>query len=291
MKNLKIFLVLFFFSVSSLFSQEIKKETTSEVPKDTLAILPENKKKLNILLDLSSRYIWRGQSWGGNYTVVQPSVSYDFTNKISAGIWATSNFKKNYFYPDGVTQTKGYQEIDINISYKINKFLTFQLWDYYWPSVQKIDGISNNFFDYGKNGLKTVDANLLFDFSEYKLPIFATLSTFVAGNDFRYDNNGENPKRNFTTYLEVGYTLEDIYKKIQLKPVIGAVFNNQAQYYTAGDYNKVSVVNLSVKATRFFDLYKKISMPISLNFVHNGATKNTDTFGRNFLVAGISLEY
>ncbi len=291
MKNLKIFLVLFFFSVSSIFSQEIKKETTSEITKDTLAILPEKKKKLEIILDLASRYIWRGQSWGGNYAVFQPTVNYDLTDKITAGIWATTNFKKDYFYPDGITLTKGYQEIDINISYKINKFLTFQLWDYYWPTVQKINGINNNFFDYGKNGVKTVDANLLFDFSELKFPLTLSLSTFVAGNDFRYDSNGENPKQNFTTYLEAGYTFEDIYKKIDLKTIIGAVFNNQAQYYSAGDYNKVSVVNMSVKASRSFELSKQISMPISLNFVHNAATKNTETFGKNFLVVGISFDY
>lgn len=291
MKNLKIFLVLYFFSVSSLFSQEIKKETTSEITKDTLAILPEKKKKLEIILDLASRYIWRGQSWGGNYAVFQPTVNYDLTDKITAGIWATTNFKKDYFYPDGITQTKGYQEIDINISYKINKFLTFQLWDYYWPTVQKINGINNNFFDYGKNGVKTVDANLLFDFSELKFPLTLSLSTFVAGNDFRYDSNGENPKQNFTTYLEAGYTFEDICKKIDLKTIIGAVFNNQAQYYSAGDYNKVSVVNMSVKASRSFELSKQISMPISLNFVHNAATKNIETFGKNFLVVGISFDY
>ena len=286
MKNLNLFLVLFFFPASSLFSQEIKQET-----KDSVTIIPEKTKKLEIIIDFASRYIWRGQSWGGNYAVVQPTINYNFNNKIVVGIWATSNFNKDYFYQDGITQTKGYQEFDVNISYKINKIFTVQLWDYYWPSVQKIDGISNVFFDYGRNGSKTVDANLLFDFSELKFPMFVMLSTFIAGNDFRYDSNGENPKRNFTTYLEVGYTFEDIYKKIELKPVLGAVFNNQAQYYSAGDYDKVSVVNMSVKATRSFNLCKQISMPVSLNFVYNGATKNTETFGKNFLVAGISLKY
>ncbi len=291
MKNLKIFLVLYFFSVSSLFSQEIKKETTSEITKDTLAILPEKKKKLEIILDFASRYIWRGQSWGGNYAVFQPTVNYDLTDKITAGIWATTNFKKDFYYPDGITQTKGYQEVDVNVSYKINKFFTVQLWDYYWPTVQKIDGISNNFFDYGKSGVKTVDANLLFDFSELKFPMSITLSTFIAGNDFRYDSNGENPKRNFTTYLELAYAFENIYKKIELKPVIGAVFNNQAQYYSTGDFNRASFVNISAKASRSFNLSKQISMPISLNFVYNGASKKTEIYGKNFLVAGISLKY
>jgi hypothetical protein len=42
---------------------------------------------------------------------------------------------------------------------------------------------------------------LVFDFSEYDFPLNATLSTLVAGNDFRYDQNGENPKQNLTTYF------------------------------------------------------------------------------------------
>lgn len=291
MKKLKLFLALLFLSVSSLFSQETKKETTTKTPEDTLVVVPEKNKKLEIILDLASRYIWRGQPWGGSYAVLQPSINYDFTNKISAGIWATTNFKKDFYYPDGITQTKGYQEVDVNVSYKINKFFTVQLWDYYWPTVQKIDGISNNFFDYGKSGVKTVDANLLFDFSELKFPMSITLSTFIAGNDFRYDSNGENPKRNFTTYLELAYAFENIYKKIELKPVIGAVFNNQAQYYSTGDFNRASFVNISAKASRSFELSKQISMPISLNFVYNGASKKTEIYGKNFLVAGISLKY
>lgn len=77
----------------------------------------------------------------------------------------------------------------------MNDFLQIQLWDYYWPSVNRVDGVNNGFFNYGKDGVKTVDAILYFDFSDgYKLPFPATISTLVAGNDFRYDKNGENPK-------------------------------------------------------------------------------------------------
>ena len=273
---------IFAFTCNTVFSQQIVSA------KDTLTA--EKKPKLEFNLDLLSRYIWRGQSWGGDYFVVQPTINYTITNKFTVGFWATSNFKKKYFYGNGVA-SKGYQEIDFSASYAINSFLTVQLWDYYWPSVEKVEGIDNGFFNYGKDGVKTVDLNLLFDFSDYGFPVNATLSTLIAGNDYRYNSNDENPKQNYTTYFEVGYSWEDVFQKIELDPVVGAVFNNQAKYYTSGDYNKISFVNLGVKATREFQLSERIMMPLSLNYIHNAATKNTEYFGKNFLVAGITFNY
>jgi hypothetical protein len=256
---------------------------------DTIVLI--KKKKLELNLDMASRYIWRGQSWGGDYFVVQPTLNYDITDKLTVGFWATTNFKKEYFYPDGETVTKGYQEIDFNVSYQINSFLTLQIWDYYWPSVAKVDGIDNRFFNYSFDGVKTVDATLLFDFSDYHFPLNAMLSTLIAGNDYRYDEEGEHPKQNYTTYFELGYTWEEVFRKITLAPVVGLVFNNQAQYYVAGDYDRPTFVNLGIKATRIFDLGKRVTMSLSLNYIHNAAKENTEVFGRNFLVAGITFKY
>lgn len=287
------FKLLFFLLVcsTSIFSQENKVENDS--------ISTEKEKKLELNLDIVSRYIWRGQSWGGNYIAVQPTIEYVVTPKLSLGFWATTNFKKDYFYPDGVTAAKGYQEIDFYAMYQINNFLQFQIWDYYWPSVSKAEGVNNGFFNYGKDGVKTVDAILYFDFSEgYKYPFNITVSTFVAGNDYRYNSNGENAKQNFTTYLEFGYTFTlfekstiKALKGIELDPVIGAVLNNKAEYYSYADYDEVSFINMGITATKEIDLGKGITMPLSLNYVHNAAKNNTETFGKNYLVAGISFNY
>ncbi|RVT80075.1 hypothetical protein EOD40_02895 [Flavobacterium sufflavum] len=269
------------------FSQE------KEQLKDTV-----EEKKLSLKIDLVSRYLWRGQCWGGNYAAIQPTIEYAVLPKLTLGVWATTNFKNQYFYPDGETLYKGYQEIDFYATYQINDFLQFQLWDYYWPSVSKVEGVSNTFFEYGPTSSQTVDAMLCFDFSEgYKYPFNATISTFIAGNDYRYDNNGI-PKHNYTTYLELGYTFNlfensshKAIQNIELAPSAGVVLNNKAQYYNFADYDKPSFVNLAVKATKEFDLGSGISMPLSLNYIHNAATKNTDFFGKDFLVAGISFGY
>lgn len=290
MKSKLLFIIIFFIS-TSIFSQENQSKI------DTLSV--EKEKKITLKVDLVSRYLWRGQCWGGNYIAVQPTVEYAVTPKLTIGFWATTNFKDDYFYPDGVTSYKGYQEIDFYVTYQLNNFLQIQVWDYYWPSVCKVEGVNNGFFNYRKDGVKTVDVMTHFDFSDgYKYPFNATISTLVAGNDYSLDNNGKNVKQNFTTYIELGYTFTlfekssiKAFHRIKLDPVIGAVLNNKARYYSYGDYDKVSFINMGIKATKEIDLGKGITMPLSLNYIHNGATQNTETFGKNFLVAGISFSY
>ncbi len=273
------------------FSQE------KEIANDTTA--QEAERRLALNLDIVSRYVWRGQCWGGDYVAVQPTIEYRATPKFTLGFWATTNFKKDYFYPDGVSAYKGYQEIDFYVTYQINDFLQFQLWDYYWPSVRRVEGVDNSFFNYGHDGVKTVDAMLYFDFSEgYQYPFNATISTLIAGNDFRYDENGENPRQNFTTYLELGYTFtlfengtSKIFQDTEIAPVVGVVLNNKAEYYSYADYDKPSFVNLGVSAVREIELGQGITMPISLSYTHNGASRNTEFFGKNFWVAMVSFSY
>lgn len=285
----KVLLTVAYLFLVPTFSQQ--KETDSSTVKQD--------KRLYLNLDIASRYLWRGQCWGGDYIAVQPTVEFSITPKLTLGFWATTNFKRDYFYPDGVSAYKGYQEIDFYLYYQLSDFLQFQLWDYYWPSVRKVEGVNNNYFNYGPDGSKTVDAMLYFDFSEgYRYPFNATISTLVVGNDFRYDTNGENPKRNFTTYLELGYTFnffENSSRKslqdIEVLPVIGAVLNNEAAYYTYADYDRVSWVNLGVSTTKTVSLGGDVRMPITLSYTHNGAVKNTEIFGKNFVVATLSLSY
>lgn len=266
------------FSVFGFSQEELKKENDSV-----------SKNKLAVVIDFANRYIWRGQSWGGNYAVVQPTIEYKISKKITVGTWATHNFQNKYFYPDQERFYKGYQEIDFYVNYEINNCLSLKVWDYYWPSVEKVEGVDNGFFNYKKNGSKTVDFNANFDFEKVWKPVTFTISTLLAGNDYRYDTNG-NTKQNFTTYIEAGYTFE-AFKKIEMNSVLGMVINNQAGYYTAGNYEKPSLINFSLKATKEIISYKKYVVPVFVNYVHNASSKNTATFGKNFLLFGMSLKY
>ncbi|HLA56183.1 MAG TPA: hypothetical protein VK623_08785 [Flavobacterium sp.] len=288
MKKL-LFLVLLFSAFASL-AQE------TNIPVDSTKI----EKKWDVTVDFASRYIWRGQAWGGNYIVAQPSFNYTYGNWVF-GVWGTANFQKD-LYADG-TPNKGYYEIDLSVAYGFNDFLSFQVADYYWPTLEKMEGVDSGYFNYGSDGVKTVDAMLAFDFSDpesgYKYPFKAFISTFLAGNDYRYDGNGENPKQNFTTYLEAGYVFKNVlgkmskktFEDIDINPSVGAVLNNQAEYYTSGDYHGVSFVNLSIKASREFEFANGVTMPISLNYIHNAAKSNTEIAGNNFFTLGVSFYY
>jgi hypothetical protein len=242
-------------------------------------------------LDLASRYIWRGQSWGGDYPVLQLYGNYNVSEKFSLGFWTTSNFKKEYYDKNGAS--KGYQELDFVLNYSPSDYLTVSLQDYYWPSTDRQEGVSNDFFNFGNDGSQSVDLQFLFDFSERELPLWATLSTLIAGNDFRYkDENDEKGKQNFTTYIEFGYTYEAPLKT-ELAPVIGFVINNKAKYYTYADYDRPSFVNLGCKLSRDFELGKHLTMPVWLNYTYNAASHsaNLEPFGKQFLVVGTTLTY
>jgi hypothetical protein len=261
-----------------VFAQENSSDTT------------QVEKKWGINLDIASRYIWRGQSWGGNYPVVQLYGDYNLSDKFSVGIWTTTNFKKEYYDTDG--NSKGYQEIDFIFNYAPTNFLTVSLQDYYWPSTDKQEGVSNDFFNFGNDGSQSVDLMFMFDFSERGVPIWFTSSTLVAGNDFKKDENGVAGKQNFTTYMEVGYNYEAPLG-INLAPVVGVVLNNKAQYYSYGDYDKPSFVNLGCKVSKDIKLGKSVTMPIWLNYTYNAASnkENLEPFGDQFLVAGVTFSY
>lgn len=84
--------------------------------------------------------------------------------------------------------------------------------------------------------------------------------------------------------------MEEFYKKVTYGFTAGAVFNNQAEYYYT-DYDKASLTNLNIKATREFAISEKIAIPVSLIYIHNAGNNSTERFGRNFSEAGISFSY
>ena len=282
--------IVFSSLIALKFSLIFGQVSENEISKDSSTI-ESVKGKWDMNLDIASRYIWRGQSWGGDYPVLQLYGNYNVSEKFSLGFWTTSNFKKEYYDKNGAS--KGYQELDFVLNYSPTDYLTVSLQDYYWPSTDRQEGVSNDFFNFGNDGSQSVDLQFLFDFSKREIPLWATLSTLIAGNDFRYkDENDEKGKQNFTTYIEFGYTYEAPLKT-ELVPVIGFVINNKAKYYTYADYDQPSFVNLGCKLSRDFELGKHLTMPVWLNYTYNAASHsaNLEPFGKQFLVVGTTLTY
>jgi hypothetical protein len=279
----KSFLIFAFALTCSLtFAQEAVKNTTAADDESV-------KGTWDVNLDLASRYIWRGQSWGGNYPVAQLYGAYNLSNKWSLGLWTTHNFKKEYYDENGTT--KGYQEIDFIVNYAVNDFLIISLQDYYWPSTDRQEGVSNNFFNYGNDSSQTIDLMFMFNFTERGLPLWFTSSTFIAGNDFKYkDEFDEKGKQNYTTYMELGYDINAPFG-VSLAPFFGLVLNNKAEYYSYADYDKPSFVNLGCKVSKEFKLSESVVMPVWLNYTYNAADamENLQPLGQQFLVAGVTF--
>ena len=82
-----------------------------------------------------------------------------------------------------------------------------------------------------------------------------------------------------------------VLRNIELSQIVGAVINNKAAYYNYADYDQISFCIIGIKIDKEIDLGNGIAMPFSLDYIHNAATKNTELFGKNFLVATISLKY
>lgn len=273
-KYLTIFLCIAF--------QILNAQENSGTELDTVSY--ETESKFYIGLDITSRYIWRGLVLGGNHIAVQPTIEYSLTDNLTLGFWGTTNFQNKNYNSDGTT--KGYTEINFYVMYQLNEFLHIELNDYYWPDLDKNESINNSFSYYGKDGSKSVELLIVSDFSEIWLPFNATIGTLVGGNDYNYDN----AKRNFTTYAELGYTFKNILNYFDLSPTIGAVLNNKAKYYYNADFDKVSFNNLNIKLMKELHFNNNFVLPISFQYIHNAATKNTELNGKNFLVVNVLLE-
>ena len=75
-----VFSLIIVLNCISVFSQVEEKN----IPKEVIA-LDSIKGTWDINVDLASRYIWRGQSWGGDYPVLQLYGNYNVSEKFSLG--------------------------------------------------------------------------------------------------------------------------------------------------------------------------------------------------------------
>lgn len=276
-------------SIADKTNTKSKVSLTEAISKNKDSIKAEQ--KIFFGADFTNRYIWRGQSYGGHFFAIQPFIDYYISDKLMIEVWATTNFKEDV-YLHNQYGLKGYKELELYVDYTINNYLTLSLHDYYSPIKGHEEEVyNNNYFYYGESSAKLIDLNINFDFAEKGVPVSGILSTFVAGNDYRYDVNVENPKQNFTTYLELTYTFADFFENFELMPTAGVVFNNAAEAYVNADYDKPSLINLRLDAIKTFKLSNNFNIPVTLSYIHNAATKNVDFSGRNFFQASLTLEY
>lgn len=277
----KVVLILAIALTSCLtFAQEIV-----TVP-DSLKV--EKESKLTAAVDVVYPYLWRGIKYYGDKIAFQPYVNYAVTDKLSLGIWGTTNFSEN---------EKAYQEFDWNISYQITPVVKVMLSDYYFPATKNnFDWERSSYFDYSEGSAQSLDLSLLLDFSDKGVPIDFQWNTFIGGNDYKYDVNG-NRSRAFSSYAEIGYTYSIEKIGIDFRPFIGAVVINGGYYgVDANGEAGFTLSNIGINIAKEIKICKNYSIPVFVRYTNNDyGVQEFDSNGnlsktvRNFFSAGMTF--
>jgi hypothetical protein len=248
MKSLLFFCLLFFAATLGLKAQN----TTTE---DTII------SGLIAKADLVSRYVWRGQQFGG--TCFQPVLEFD-----------KSNFFVGSFGSASITGTQEMQEADLYAGYVLKNMISFSVSDYFFP----LDYKKNKYFDYRKDSTKHIFEGAVSFLGTEKIPISLKVATFFYGNDFK----NKDGSIAYSTYAELQYS-----KKIHdadLMFFTGAALNkpdDKDGYY--GNEKSFAVVNAGVKIQHKIQISKKFTLPIYSILTVNPSAQNI------WLVFGITL--
>lgn len=220
--------------------------------------------KVDISVDLMSRYIWRGLNLGGSSPSIQPNIEYNNGN-FTVGAWGA------YSMSQAITS----QEADLYISYTIADKVNFTLTDYFFPKEDTII----HYFNYAKyktHHLFELSAKFL---GTEKLPISLMIATNVHGEDAQKSNGGNQ----FSTYIELGYNFK--INETGCSAFVGFTPNNpdetkgETGFYGPG----AGVINLGITATKEIKISDSFSLPVNASLITNPQAENI------FIVFGISL--
>lgn len=280
-KNLLLFILFLTTSVS--FGQDTLPTPEKEVPTS----------KFTAAVDVVYPYLWRGLKYNADKVAFQPYVNYDITDKLSFGLWATTNFSD---------AADAYNEYDWSISYQISPVVQVMVSDYYWPSTKKAyaeDSANSraNYFDYSEGSAQTLDFSVLLDFSEKGVPLDFEFSTLFGGNDYNYDENGEPNGRAYSTYAEAGYTHTFESVGIDVRPFAGAAVINGGYYGTDANGNAgFTFTNVGVNVAKEIKVSKNYTIPVFVRYTYNDyGIQKFDSNNvlveteRNFFSAGLTF--
>lgn len=201
----------------------------------------EKKSPFSGSVELTTKYLWRGQEYGEAPTFF-PTLNF------SAGgfsIYATGAY----------TFDKSWREADLGISYTVSDF-TIGVVDYYYPTVV---GANDEFFNYKNKETGHMLEGCL-SYAPSSLPISVMVSTFFYGADKK-----ENGDQAWSTYAELGYHHSFI-ECDELSVALGASLNKS--FYNNFETG-FSIVNIAVKYRRELYAAKYFTIPASVQYVIN----------------------
>lgn len=219
----------------------------------------ETEKKLPFSgsVELTTKYLWRGQEYGEAPTFF-PTLNFS-TGGLS--IYATGAY----------TFDNSWREADLGISYTGGDF-TIGIVDYFYPSVV---GANDRYFNYKKKETGHLIEGCL-TYAPSSLPISVLASTFFYGADKK-----ENGNQAWSTYVELDYHY-DFSETDILSVAVGASMNKSL-------YNNFetgfSVVNVAVKYEKELYAAKKFTIPASVQYVVNPQKE------KNFISFSLGLNF
>ena len=192
-------------------------------------------------VELTTKYLWRGQEYGEAPTFF-PTLSYS-TGGLC--VYATGAY----------TFDNSWREADLGVSYTVGDF-TLGVVDYYYPT--KV-GENDSYFNFKSKETGHVMEGCL-TYAPSSLPLSAMISTFFYGADKNADGD-----QAWSTYAELVYHY-DFSETSILSVALGASLNKSL-------YNNFetgfSIVNVAVKYQMELYAAKRFSLPASVQYVVN----------------------
>lgn len=224
----------------------------------------QDESPFSISCDLNSRYVWRGIDFGASPSI-QPGVEFSKGN-LTIGAWGAYS----------TNQLAG-QELDLYIGYTFADMFSVTVTDYFFPN----EFVANdNYFDYGDTTTGHVfEVSASFDGTE-KLPLTVLIAANIYGADAkRLDANGNVDGNQFSTYLELGYSFNnlDVFAGFNLTTSDASI--GESGFYA----NNAGPINLGATWSKDIAITDKFTLPASLSLITNPMSEKV------FMVFGFSF--
>ena len=221
--------------------------------------LSGNGMKLDLSVDLASGFVWRGMALNTT-PVVQPAITIT-AGKLSIGTWTSAPFS-----------VSEYKELDFFATFQLTSFFSIGISDYY-----AYDLWNSSFFNLKKEETNhSLDFQLMYE-GKGNFPLKAMASTIIGGSSDLKFKDGK-MKRNFSTYLEVGYG--NTSKHGFDWEVLAGMVLMKSEFY---GISSASIINLGLGVSKTFEVTSTYSLPLSLILSINPTIETV------FLTAAIAL--
>lgn len=229
----------------------------------------EKPSKVNVAVDLMSRYVWRGLDYGASPSI-QPTLSLIHKN-FEIGTW-------------GAISTQGtYSEVDIYAKYSLKRFSLIAT-DYFFPEEIVPVEHQHKYFNYNNNSTGHVYETALQYKGSENFPVSILASTLIYGADKKFDkyeidlvtsDTTSKYINNYSTYFELGYSAAIAGNNVDL--FMG--FTSDKGFYGTS----AGIVNLGLTGYRKIKITDSFELPLKISVITNPQVSNI------YFVAGFSF--